>query len=149
MIKGSRVMILTIDEGGVPPHIKPLIASIVSAIGNGNWGEVTHSLGTAQELEEAQGILEEAEAAVHDAKQAGWDLVEEVKFFCSSIEVVAVSTALKKAYEAVSDQGSEHGMDDDDTTELLEQVDQTEKDFVIAVKKLNTYANGESKHFEE
>lgn len=146
MVKGTKVLNLTIDEGGVPPHIKPLLASIVSAIECGNWGEVTHSTCTAQELAEA---LEASEASLQEVKEAGGDLAEEVEKFCTSAEIVAVSMALKKAYEAVSAQGSEHGMDDDDTTELLEQVDQTEKEFVIAVKKLNTYANGESKHFEE
>ena len=137
MIKGIRVMLLTIDEGGVPPNIKPLLVSIVSAIGQGNWGEVTHNLGTAQEMEEAQGILEEAEAAVHEAKQAGWDLVKEVEKFCSSTGVAEVSMALKKACKAGRA-----------STELLEQIEQAGRGFDIAVKKLSTYANGKLKDFE-
>ena len=149
MITGSRVLNITIDEGGVPPHIKPLLASIVSAIECGNWGEVIHSTCTAQELEEAQDDLAEAleasEASLQDVKEAGQDLVEEVENFCTSTEVVAVSMALKKAYVAVSEQG----MDDDDPTELLEEIKQADMDFDRVLKELNTYANGESKHFED
>lgn len=137
MVKGSRVMILTIDEGGVPPHIKPLIASIADAIGKGNWGEVTHSRCTAQEteeLEESHEALAEAlrasEEELHEVRQAALDLVEEVEKFCKSTEVVAVSKALEEVYEGGTAS----------TPELLEQIEEVETSFVIAVEKLKTYA---------
>lgn len=142
MITGSKVLNLTIDEGGVPPHIKPLIASIVSAIGQGIWGEVIHSTCTAQQLEEAQddlaGALEESEASLQEVKEAGQELVEKVENFCNSAEVVAVSRTLKKACTAGRF-----------STELLEQIEQAGRDFDIAVKKLSAYANEELKYFED
>ena len=155
MIKGIRVMNITIDEGGVPPHIKPLIASIVSAIERGNWGEVTHSTCTAQELEEAQDdlaeALEESEASLQEVKEAGGDLVEKVENFCNSPEVAEVSMVLKEVYEV----GSDPGRDEDYTTEpfeqteLRERIKQAEANFVGVVEELKTYANGKYKDFEE
>lgn len=136
MVKGSRVMNLTIEEGGVPPHIKPLIVSIADAIGKGNWGEVTHSRCTAQETEELEEshealseALEASEEEVHEVRQAALDLVEEVEKFCKSTEVVAVSKTLEEVYEGGTA-----------SPELLEQIEEVETSFVIAVEKLKTYA---------
>ena len=133
MITGTKVLNITIDEGGVPPHIKPLLASIVSAIGQGNWGEVIHSTCTAQQLEESQDTLAEAlevsEAELQEVKQAGQDLVEKVETFCNSPEVVAVPMIVKRAYK----EGSA-------ITELLEQIEQAEENLAKAVKELKTYA---------
>ena len=136
MFKGTRVMNLTIDEGGVPPHIKPLIASIVSAIGQGNWGEVTHSTCTVQETEELEEAyealaeaLEASEEEVHEVRQAARNLVEEVEKFCKSTEVGAVSKVLEEVYEACSV-----------SPELLEQIEGVETSFVIAVENLKAYA---------
>ena len=148
MITGARKLLLTIDQGGVPPHIKPLLAAVVSAIEYGNWGEVTHSTRTAQELEEAQDDLaqqlEEAEESNQDVKYAGRELVEEVENFCNSAEVVAVSLALKKAYEA----GSDPELEDTDIDELLEQIHHAGEAFVRAVKGLKSYANRKFEAFE-
>ena len=60
MTPGTRKMILTIEEGGVPPHIKPLLAEVVAAIEYGNWGEVSHSTDSLEQLEDAQEELAEA-----------------------------------------------------------------------------------------
>ena len=165
MITGSRVVNLTIDEGGAPPHIKPLLASIVSAIECGNWGEVNHSRCTAQELEESQDdlaeALEESEASLQEVKEAGWYLVEEVNKFCNSAEVVAVSAVLKKAYYelAVSmvmkkadaaGRGQEvEDADTYDTKELLEEIKQAEEDFDRVVKELKAYAKGKLEDFQD
>ena len=151
MVIGNRVVNITIDEGGVPPHIKPLIASIADAIGKGNWGEVTHSTSVQdmEELEEAYEGLEEAyeglaealkasEEAVHGVRQAALDLAEEVEKFCKSTEVAEVSTVLEEVYEAVRV-----------SPELLEQIEGVETSFAIAVHKLKTYVNGKLKDFED
>ncbi len=133
MIIGNRVVNITVDEGGVPPHIKPLVASIVAVIEGGDWGEVTRNTCTVQELEESQDVLEKAleevEAELQDVKRAARDLAVEAINFCKSAEVVAVSMTLKKAYEAGSA-----------SLELLEQIEEVETSFVIAVEKLKTYA---------
>ena len=148
MIAVTRKLLLTIDEGGVPPHIKPLLAEVVAAIEYGNWGEVTHSTCTAQQLEDAQDdlaeALEESEVATQDVKQAGRELVEEVETFCNSTEVSAVALVLKKVQEVSSDPEWE----DDDIAELLEQFHHVKEEFVKAVNELKSCVKGKLEDFE-
>ena len=148
MIAGTRKLLLTIDEGGTPPHIKPLLAEVVSAIEYGNWGEVTHSTCTAQQLEDAQDDLAEAletsETAIQEVKQTGRELVKEVESFCNSTEVSAMALVLKKVQEV----SSEPEWEDDDIAELLEQIDHAEEEFVKAVNELKSCAKGKLEGFE-
>lgn len=147
MTSGTRKLLLTIDQGGVPPHIKPLLASVVSATEYGLWGEVSFSTTSVEQLEESEAdladALEKSEAELQEVKQAGLDIAEQVELFCNSAEVVAVSMALKRVREAADDPE----LEDEQVTELLEQIDQTEEQFVNAVKELKEYTENTAVRF--